>query len=293
MFDEVLKYGSMIVDAFVAYQQPVFVYIPPFAEIRGGAWVVLDASINSAVMSMYASSDSSRGGVLEANGLASVKYRVKDLKVTMHRLDERLKELDSMLINAAGNEARERDVRGMINQRERSLLPVYEQISVQFCDLHDTSVRMKATGVIEESVPWKEARSYFFWRLRRKLAEFDLRKKIMLAYNIGRGGTDMDAAGASLLIKNWFLGIPSCAPDAWLDDKAVLNWMATHHHELEGRVQDLQRGRIEKEVSMVLLHGGRAGIDGIVGGVATALKSLNAEERATFKSAMKEILNTV
>jgi acetyl-CoA carboxylase carboxyltransferase component len=31
MFDEVLKFGSMIVDALVAYQQPLFVYIPPFA----------------------------------------------------------------------------------------------------------------------------------------------------------------------------------------------------------------------------------------------------------------------
>jgi acetyl-CoA carboxylase/biotin carboxylase 1 len=34
MFDEVLKFGSMIVDALVAYQQPLFVYIPPFAELR-------------------------------------------------------------------------------------------------------------------------------------------------------------------------------------------------------------------------------------------------------------------
>jgi hypothetical protein len=41
MFDEVLKFGSMIVDALVAYQQPLFVYIPPFAELRGGAWVVV------------------------------------------------------------------------------------------------------------------------------------------------------------------------------------------------------------------------------------------------------------
>jgi len=33
MFDEVLKFGSMIVDALVAYQQPLFVYIPPHAEL--------------------------------------------------------------------------------------------------------------------------------------------------------------------------------------------------------------------------------------------------------------------
>ena len=67
MFDEVLKFGSMIVDALVAYQQPLFVYIPPHAELRGGAWVVVDSTINSDAMEFYAAEDA-RGGVLEAAG---------------------------------------------------------------------------------------------------------------------------------------------------------------------------------------------------------------------------------
>ena len=41
MYNEVLKYGSYIVDALVKYEQPVFVYIPPFGELRGGSWVSL------------------------------------------------------------------------------------------------------------------------------------------------------------------------------------------------------------------------------------------------------------
>lgn len=57
MFDEVLKFGSMIVDALVAYRQPLFVYIPPHAELRGGAWVVVDSTINSDVMEFYAAED--------------------------------------------------------------------------------------------------------------------------------------------------------------------------------------------------------------------------------------------
>lgn len=44
-----LKFGSMIVDALVAFQQPLFVYIPPFAELRGGAWVVVDPTIHAEV----------------------------------------------------------------------------------------------------------------------------------------------------------------------------------------------------------------------------------------------------
>lgn len=39
MYHEVLKYGAYIVDALVKYEQPVFVYIPPFGELRGGSWV--------------------------------------------------------------------------------------------------------------------------------------------------------------------------------------------------------------------------------------------------------------
>ena len=44
MYNEVLKYGSYIVDALTKYEQPVFVYIPPFGELRGGSWVSSDCS---------------------------------------------------------------------------------------------------------------------------------------------------------------------------------------------------------------------------------------------------------
>ena len=47
MYNEVLKYGSYIVDALVKYEQPIFVYIPPFGELRGGSWVSLQShSVN-------------------------------------------------------------------------------------------------------------------------------------------------------------------------------------------------------------------------------------------------------
>ena len=48
MYDEVLKFGAYIVDALRKYEQPVLVYIPPYAELRGGAWVVVDPTINAA-----------------------------------------------------------------------------------------------------------------------------------------------------------------------------------------------------------------------------------------------------
>lgn len=49
MFNAILKYGAWIVDALRVYKQPVFVYIPPHGELRGGAWVVVDPAINPGI----------------------------------------------------------------------------------------------------------------------------------------------------------------------------------------------------------------------------------------------------
>lgn len=288
MFDEVLKYGSLIVDAFLAYEQPVFVFIPPHAEIRGGAWVVLDASINSSVMEMYASAGSARGGVLEANGAASVKYRMKDVKTTMHRLDDELKRLDAKLLNAA-EESEQREIREAIVRRERVLIPVYEQIAVQFCELHDTPGRMKAVGVIKRDVNWKVARSFFYWRLRRKLAEFDLRKKILEAGKVGRAGKSLTPIAATSVIKQWFLETPGMGDADWDNDKVMLTWMAERHEELEQKVRSYTKECVVQEVLDVFSAGGNTasiGISGIVEGISRACERMSAED----KKAVKEML---
>ncbi|CAN0446954.1 unnamed protein product, partial [Hapterophycus canaliculatus] len=55
---------------------------------------------------------------------------------------------------------------------------VIVQVAVQFADLHDTPGRMEARGAVRKVVPWSASRTFFFWRLRRRLAEFDLRKQV-------------------------------------------------------------------------------------------------------------------
>ena len=91
----------MIVDALVAFSQPIFVYIPPHAELRGGAWVVVDPTIHSEVMEMYAASEA-RGGVLEPNGAAEIKFREKDYVATAHRLDRQLQGMDAKMKELVG-----------------------------------------------------------------------------------------------------------------------------------------------------------------------------------------------
>ena len=292
MFDEVLKYGSLIVDAFVKCEQPVFVYIPPHAEIRGGAWVVLDASINESVMEMYASTEHAKGGVLEANGAATVKYRTKDILATMHRLDEKLIALDKELEDRVCEIERE-EISNKIKEREQALLPVYEQISVQFCELHDTPGRMKAVGVIERAVEWKSARSYFYWRLRRKLAEYDLRKKIIETAQVGRGMEALSPVKASELIKSWFLATKGATEALWNDDKAVLSWMAQQHEDLEMKIVALTKENVTQEVFQVITAGGQTavvGTAGIVEGITRAMSTMSAEEQSNLKDLLKSSL---
>lgn len=58
MYDQVLKFGAYIVDGLRQYRQPILIYIPPYAELRGGSWVVLDATINPLCIEMYADRES-------------------------------------------------------------------------------------------------------------------------------------------------------------------------------------------------------------------------------------------
>ena len=288
MFDEVLKYGSLIVDAFCSYEQPVFVFIPPFAEIRGGAWVVLDASINSAVMEMYATSGSARGGVLEANGAASVKYRTKDLISTMHRLDDKLRSLDEAIASAV-DDAKTSLLQEM-RARENALLPVYEQIAVQFCELHDTPGRMKAVGVIRAEVDWPGARSYFYWRLRRQLAIFDLRRQLRDAASVGRGVRALTPQAAGDLIQGWFL--ESGTKDQWEDDKLVLEWMAKEYATLERKIQGYASEVVAQEVLHVMTAGGQTanvGINGILSGINLALQCMSPADQQRVKAQLEQI----
>merc|ERR1740121_3157330 len=173
MYSEVLKYGAQIVDALVDYEHPVFVYIPPGGELRGGSWVVIDPSINPDQMEMYADVES-RGGILEPAGIVEVKFREAQQKQMMHRLDPKLKTLDTQLEEAstAGQVPSDlHQIEGQIRAREELLKPLYTQLACEYADLHDRTGRMEAKGVIRKGLAWKGARKFFYMRLRRRLLE--------------------------------------------------------------------------------------------------------------------------
>ena len=225
MFDEVLKFGSMIVDALVSFTHPIMVYIPPFAELRGGAWVVVDPTINADVMEMYAANDA-RGGVLEANGASAIKFRRGDYIKAAHRLDKQLQQLDEELSspNIAGEEKNR--LLAEIKKRENAVASIYSQIATHFADLHDTPGRMVAVGAIRKVIPWESARSYFYNRLRRKTQEFYVRD--LLIRECRNKLTKKEAMG---VINSWYIdavtnGSLSNSTSWEEDDQIIGEWLS-------------------------------------------------------------------
>ena len=161
MYGEVLKYGAYIVDALREYKQPVFVYIPQGGELRGGAWVVIDSSINPEQMEFYAA-DGAKGGVLEPEGIVDIKFRREDLLTTMKRT------VPGGLGDSQEDEA-----------KKKSMMPMFKQLAVHFAGLHDTPGVMLQKKAIRDIVPWQSSREFFARRLRARLAEERIKSSIL------------------------------------------------------------------------------------------------------------------
>jgi acetyl-CoA carboxylase/biotin carboxylase 1 len=256
MYNEVLKYGSYIVDALVKYKQPVFVYIPPHGELRGGSWVVVDPTINPEFMEMYADDDA-RGGVLEPDGIVGIKYKRAKLISTMERLDPAYAELKRRVVDKALSAAEQNKIKIAITQRENALLPIYTQIALQFADLHDRAGRMEAKGAIRKALQWPQARRFFFQRLRRRLLEERVLSAIATAQTKGgRGAASREARLG--LIRAWS-GI------AMFDtaDVAVADWLESNEEKTQARVDALERDIVSRDVADLLSSDIQAGAKGV------------------------------
>jgi acetyl-CoA carboxylase/biotin carboxylase 1 len=237
MYGEILKFGAMIVDGLRTYKHPVFVYIPPNGELRGGAWVVVDPTINPAKMEMYADTDS-RGGILEPPGICEVKYRKPDQMTTAHRLDPVLKELDAELGTASSADESDR-INADIAGREKELSPMYLQVAHEFADLHDRAGRMKAKDCIRDELQWKSARKFFYWRVRRRISEDAFKDKLIAA------------SGGSMSLKDVNAKVQATLGGD-LDDEAACKWYESNGPAMDAAVKAAKMESAAGAVSKML-----------------------------------------
>lgn len=233
MAGEILKFGAMIVDALRGYEHPVFMYLPPHSELRGGSWVVVDPTINSEKMEMYADPDS-RGGILEPAGITEIKFRLPDQIKVMHRLDPELKLLDQEL-DMTESEDDAAAIRKQIAAREEVLKPVYLQAATEFADLHDRTGRMKAKGVIKSAVPWEESREFFYYRAKRRLAED------YYVAQLRKFDSNLNKETATEVISSMYSG-------DWNDDKAVATWFEMEASALDEKVKNVKANAVQAKI---------------------------------------------
>ncbi|XP_069082673.1 acetyl-CoA carboxylase 1 isoform X3 [Pleurodeles waltl] len=265
MYDQVLKFGAYIVDGLREYRQPVLVYIPPQAELRGGSWVVIDPTINPRHMEMYADRDS-RGGVLEAEGTVEIKFRRKDLVKTMRRVDPVYIHLAERLGTPEISPADRKELEAKLKEREEFLLPIYHQVAVQFADLHDTPGRMQEKGVITDILEWKTSRTFFYWRLRRLLLEDVVKKKIHGA------NPELTDGQIQAMLRRWFVEVEGTVKAyLWDNNKDLVEWLEKQLTEEEGvrsvvdeNIKYISRDYILKQIRSLVQANPEVAMDSIV-----------------------------
>jgi len=235
MSGEILKFGSMIVDALREYNHPIYIYFPPFGELRGGSWVVVDPTINEENMTMFSDPDA-RGGILEPAGIVEIKFRLADQLKAMHRIDPQLQMLDAELeaTDDTDQDAQEA-IKEQIAAREDLLKPVYLQAATEFADLHDKTGRMKAKGVIKDSVPWARSREYFFYLAKRRIAQDNYISQLKAA------DSSLDYNRALNVLKSL------CTVD-WEDNHAVLDFYSANHAAIISKINEVKVAAIKAQI---------------------------------------------
>ncbi|KAJ7406783.1 Acetyl-CoA carboxylase [Willisornis vidua] len=265
MYDQVLKFGAYIVDGLREYRQPVLIYIPPQGELRGGSWVVIDPTINPRHMEMYADRES-RGGILEPEGTVEIRFRRKDLVKTMRRVDPVYIRLTERLGTPELSPADRKELEAKLKEREEFLLPMYQQVAVQFADLHDTPGRMQEKGAITDILDWKTSRTFFYWRLRRLLLEDTVKQKIHDA------NPELTDGQIQAMLRRWFVEAEGTVKAyLWDSNKDLVEWLEKQLTEEEGvrsvveeNIKYISRDYVLKQIRSLVQANPEVAMDSIV-----------------------------
>ena len=245
-------------------------------------------------MEMYADEDA-RGGVLEPEGIVNIKYRRDKQLDTMARLDPAYGELRRSLEDSSLSKEQLSEIKAKMAEREEQLLPVYLQIALQFADLHDRAGRMQAKNTIRQPLRWQNARRFFYWRLRRRLSEELIVKRMVAA-----SSAPASRNGASGAIPS--SGVAHTTPEsprathlrtlhAWTglledelehDDRKVATWYEDNKKLVQAKVEALRTDGIAFEVAQLLIGNKEGGLRG----VRQVLSMLPVEER---EAVLKEL----
>ena len=252
------------------------------SNLRGAnnGQVVIDPTINPDCMEMYADEEA-RGGVLEPEGIIGIKYRRDRQLETMARLDSTYASLRRRLAEAQSRGAAAEEVSTIkleMTQREELLLPVYSQIAWQFADLHDRTGRMQAKETIRMPLRWREARRFFYWRLRRRLNEESVLRKMRAPVSVPSAAAKGAAASEPMSRARCLTTLRAWTGLADFDtaDRAVAAWYEEHRRDVAQKIDALRAEQVTTDLAGVL---GGTDRDAALRGVRQWLSMKPVEER--------------
>lgn len=217
------------------------------------------------MMEMYADEDS-RGGVLEPEGIVGIKYRKERQLETMARLDATYGELKRKSQEKGLSAEQQNEIKAKMTERENLLLPTYLQIALQYSDLHDRAGRMKAKDVIRMPLQWTQARRFFYWRLRRRLNEEYVLKRMAAAQS-----KELVSRGANLkTLEAW-----SAIPKFGVDDMSVAMWYEENRKQIHDKIEGMRAEAVAFDVAALMRGNKQGGLKG----VAQVLSMLPVEEK--------------
>jgi acetyl-CoA carboxylase/biotin carboxylase 1 len=246
---------------------------------------VVDSKINPEHIEMYAER-TAKGNVLEPEGLVEIKFRPKELEDCMLRLDPELIGLNARMKqmkreNASISELE--TIRRNMTVRMKQLMPIYTQVATRFAELHDTSARMAAKGVIGKVVDWEESRAFFYRRLRRRVAEDALAKEVREA-----AGEKMSHKSAVESVKKWYLASKGVEGESekWNDDESFFAWKDDPKN-YENYLAELKAERVSKWFSHLAES---SDVQTLPNGLSLLLNKMDASKREQVLDGLRQLL---
>jgi acetyl-CoA carboxylase/biotin carboxylase 1 len=137
---------------------------------------------------------------------------------------------------------------------------------------------MEAAGVIKAQVDWKASRAYFYWRLRRRLAEFQVRKQLC------KLDASLTPVSASAVVEKWFAesGAPA---DDWADSRKVLAWFSEQASFLRTKLEQLKAAGAAAKVQKLALDCP----EGAAAGLVAAFEQMDAMQREVLRQQLAAI----
>jgi len=205
------------------------------------------------MMEMYADEDA-RGGVLEPEGIVGIKFRKERQLETMARLDTTYGDLKRRSLEKGLSAEEQQSIKNQMTARENLLLPVYLQIALQYADMHDRAGRMKAKDTIRMPLQWPQARRFFYWRLRRRLNEEYVIKRIAASQS-----KELQSRGASLKTLEAWSGLPKFGTD----DMSVAMWYEENRKTISEKIEAMKSDAIAYDVASLMRSNKQGGLKGV------------------------------